>query len=70
MEQEDFELEEVMQLYRPKFLVPGYKNIFTASFGSDKSKHQIRRSSIAQYYYLTEFIEYSNNCKIQKMNTI
>ncbi|PHZ15289.1 uncharacterized protein RHIMIDRAFT_271994, partial [Rhizopus microsporus ATCC 52813] len=53
LELEDFDLEEVNRNYQPMFLNPGRKSVFTAAIGLDKTKHQIRCCSTAEYYHMT-----------------
>ncbi|CEG76690.1 hypothetical protein RMATCC62417_11550 [Rhizopus microsporus] len=50
---EYFDLEEVKQTYEPMFLNPGRKSVFTVAIGLDKTKHQIRHCSTAEYYHMT-----------------
>ncbi|KAK4510235.1 protein transport protein S31 [Mucor velutinosus] len=40
-------------MYRPSFLDPGRKTVFTAAIGLDPVVHQVRRCTTKEYYHLT-----------------
>ncbi|KAI8967915.1 hypothetical protein BDF20DRAFT_880218, partial [Mycotypha africana] len=42
---EDFDYAEIESGYRPCFIDPGRKDVFTAAIGLDDEKHQVRRCS-------------------------
>lgn len=48
----DFEYEEVITSYRPMFIDPGRKSVFTAVVGLEDN-HQVRKCSTSEYYHLT-----------------
>ncbi|GAA5794871.1 hypothetical protein HPULCUR_000219 [Helicostylum pulchrum] len=43
LELQDFTFEEVENTYRPRFIDPGRKSVFTAANGLGSSQHQVRR---------------------------
>ncbi|KAI9275006.1 hypothetical protein EDC94DRAFT_509375, partial [Helicostylum pulchrum] len=64
LELQDFTFEEVENTYRPRFIDPGRKSVFTAANGLDSSQHQVRRCNTKKYYHLTGSTVYSS--KLQK----
>ncbi|KAG2191846.1 hypothetical protein INT46_010558 [Mucor plumbeus] len=61
---EDFTYEEVEGVYRPVFIDPGRKAVFTAAVGLGDD-HQVRRCSTKEYYDLTGSTKYS--IKLQRL---
>jgi len=61
---EDFTYEEVEGVYRPAFIDPGRKAVFTAAVGLGDD-HQVRRCSTKEYYDLTGSTKYS--IKLQRL---
>ncbi|KAG2202838.1 hypothetical protein INT46_000497 [Mucor plumbeus] len=61
---EDFTYEEVEGVYRPVFIGPGQKAVFTAAVGLGDD-HQVRRCSTKEYYDLTGSTKYS--IKLQRL---
>lgn len=66
LEVQDFTLEEVEKVYRPYFIDPGRKSVFTATIGLDITQHQVRRCSIKEYYHLTGSTVYSSKLRKKK----
>ncbi|KAK4510683.1 dTDP-fucopyranose mutase [Mucor velutinosus] len=62
----DFTIEEVTQLYRPSFLDPGRKTVFTAAIGLDPDVHQVRRCTTKEYYHLTGSTVYAKKLQQEK----
>ena len=58
LEFEDFDLKAVNQHYQPMILDHRRKSVFTAAIGLDKTKHQIRHCSTAEYYRMTGSTKY------------
>ncbi|KAI8987562.1 hypothetical protein BDF20DRAFT_809237, partial [Mycotypha africana] len=50
---EDFSYEEITTNYRPTFVDPGRKTVFTAAIGLETNRHEIRRCSTKEYYHMT-----------------
>ncbi|KAI8982385.1 hypothetical protein BDF20DRAFT_866649 [Mycotypha africana] len=48
---EDFDLAEIEAVYRPCFIDPGRKDVFTVAIGLDDEKHQVRRCSTKDTTY-------------------
>lgn len=61
----DFSINEVAESYRPSFLDPGRKSVFTATTGLDTKEHEIRRCSTQEYYHFTGSTAYSK--RLQQM---
>lgn len=55
---EDFTYDEVESVYRPAFIDPGRKAVFTAAVGLGDD-HQVRRCSTKEYYDLTGSTKYA-----------
>lgn len=62
---QDFQYQEVMDLYRPTFIDPGRKSVFTAVVGLG-DKHQVRKCSTAEYYHLTGSTQYQKKLQRRK----
>jgi hypothetical protein len=62
----DFTVEEVTKLYRPSFLDPGRKTVFTAAIGLDPDENQIRRCTTKEYYHLTGSTVYAKKLQQEK----
>jgi hypothetical protein len=63
---EDFTFEEVKQYYRPSFLDPGRKSVYTAAMGLNPQEHSIIRCTIKEYYHLTGSTMYAKKLQQQK----
>ncbi|KAI8970065.1 hypothetical protein BDF20DRAFT_889110, partial [Mycotypha africana] len=50
---ENFSYEETTANYRPTFVDPGRKTVFTAAIGLETNRHEIRRCSTKEYYHMT-----------------
>lgn len=61
---DDFSYDEVESVYRPAFIDPGRKSVFTAAVGLGDN-HQVRRCSTKEYYDLTGSTKYA--IKLQKL---
>lgn len=55
---EDFEYEEIEKIYRPCFLDPGRKSVYTAAIGLNFKQHQLRRCTTKEYYHFTGSTSY------------
>lgn len=62
----DFTLEEVEESFRPSFLDPGRKTVYTAAIGLHNNQHEIRRCTTKEYYHLTGSTVYSKLLKTRK----
>ncbi|KAI8982221.1 hypothetical protein BDF20DRAFT_973409 [Mycotypha africana] len=67
---EDFDLADIEAGYRPCFIDPGRKDVFTAAIGLDDEKHQVRSCSTKEYYHMTGSIRYSARLEKQKAGKI
>ncbi|KAI8975064.1 hypothetical protein BDF20DRAFT_584843 [Mycotypha africana] len=56
---EDFSYDKVQDNYRPAFLDPGRRSVFTAAIGLDRNKHQVRSCSTKEYYHMTRSTRYA-----------
>lgn len=64
LELQDFTLQEIQKVYRPRFLNPGRKSVFTAAISLDLEQYQVRCCSIKEYYHFTGSTVYA--LKLQK----
>ncbi|KAK4521625.1 uncharacterized protein ATC70_004155 [Mucor velutinosus] len=53
-------------MYRPSFLDPGGKTVFTAAIGLDPDVHQVRRCTTKEYYHLTGSTVYAKKLQQEK----
>ncbi|KAI8981660.1 hypothetical protein BDF20DRAFT_818144, partial [Mycotypha africana] len=67
---EDFDYAEVESGYRPCFIDPGRRDVFTAAIGIDVTKHQVRSCSTKEYYHMTGSTRYSARLEKKKAGTI
>ncbi|KAI8991496.1 hypothetical protein BDF20DRAFT_799237, partial [Mycotypha africana] len=56
--------------YRPCFIDPGRRDVFTAAIGIDVTKHQVRSCSTEEYYHMTGSTRYSARLEQKKAGTI
>ncbi|CEP09130.1 hypothetical protein [Parasitella parasitica] len=63
---DDFLMDETVKFYRPSFLDPGWKSVFTAVTGFNYEQHHIRRCSVKEYYHLTGSTAYSARLRLEK----
>ncbi|KAI8975647.1 hypothetical protein BDF20DRAFT_977167 [Mycotypha africana] len=67
---EDFDLAEIEAGYRPCFIDPGRKDVFTAAIGLDNEKHQVQSCFTKEYYHMTGSTMYSAKLKKKKAGKI
>ncbi|KAI8968437.1 hypothetical protein BDF20DRAFT_896358, partial [Mycotypha africana] len=67
---ENFSYDEVQDNYRPAFLDPGRRSVFTAAIGLDHNKLQVRSCSTKEYYHMTGSIRYAAKLEKKKAGTI
>lgn len=65
----DFSIDEVTEMYRPSFIDPGRKTVFTAAMGLDLNHHEIRRCNTKEYYHLTGSTVYTKKLAERKTRT-
>ncbi|KAL0076474.1 hypothetical protein F4703DRAFT_1883669 [Phycomyces blakesleeanus] len=53
-------------MYRPSFLDPGRKTVFTAAVGLDPNEHQLRHCTTKEYYHLTGSTLYARKLQQEK----
>lgn len=63
---DDFSIKEVEHSYKPSFLDPGRKSVYTAVKGLSQNEHEIRRCSVKEYYHLTGSTVYSKRLQQEK----
>ncbi|KAI9268584.1 hypothetical protein EDC94DRAFT_514539, partial [Helicostylum pulchrum] len=61
LELQDFIFEEVENVYRPPFIDPGRRSVFTATIGLDSSQHQKAKSRFNLYQSRQKAPEYMVN---------
>lgn len=66
LELTDLQLAEIKKEYKPVFIDPGRKAVFTAVEGLDKKKHRVIRCTSKEYYHFTGSTRYVANMNRQK----
>ncbi|KAI8973180.1 hypothetical protein BDF20DRAFT_945378 [Mycotypha africana] len=67
---EDFSYNEVQDNYRPAFLDPGRRSVFTAAIGLDHNKHQVRSCFTKEYYHMTGSTRYAAKLEKKKAGAL
>ncbi|KAI8967584.1 hypothetical protein BDF20DRAFT_927974, partial [Mycotypha africana] len=65
---ENFSYEEITANYRPAFVDPGRKTVFTAAIGLETERHEIRRCSTKEYYHMTGSTRINTELERKKAN--